>query len=106
MDIDNNVGGVAIESTRLLGQKHTGMRVSASGLLGRIARGERPNKGTRYMLGELLNHLQQVGREYYAGNVTIVDEFLQCYALDDNRPNASHEPARKEGGNHESDDSS
>ena len=84
----NDSAASLVRSDALLGPKHTGMRVSASGLLGRIARGERPNKGTRYMLGELLKHLEQVGREYYAGNVTIVDEFLQCYALDDNRPNS------------------
>ena len=72
----------------LLGPKHKGMRVSCSGLLGRIARGGRCAKGERYMLGELLKHLEQVGREYYAGNVTFVDEFLQCYCLTDHRPNS------------------
>lgn len=78
---------------KVRGKNHTGMRVSVSGLLGRIAGGERLNKGTRYMIGELLKHLEQVGREYYAGNIAIVDEFLQCYALDDNRATATRKDA-------------
>ena len=77
----------SVRSEPLLGPNHTGMRVSCSGLLGRIASGGRCAKVERYMLGELLKHLEQVGREYYAGNVKIVDEFLQCYCLDDHRPN-------------------
>ena len=67
------------------------MRVSASGLLGRIADGHKVEKGHRYMVGELLKHLQQVGLEYYTGNAGIVDEFLQCYCLDANRP--THTPS-------------
>ena len=70
-----------------LGPKHTGMRVSASGLLGRIARGDRLDSGSRFMVSEMLKHLEQMASEYYAGKVTIVDEFLQLYALDDARPN-------------------
>ena len=73
-----------------LGPKHTGMRVSASGLLGRVARGDKLDSGCRFMVAEMLKHLEQMASEYYAGKVTIVDEFLQLYALDDARPNPSH----------------
>lgn len=71
----------------LLGPKHTGMRVSAQGLLSRIADGTRIGQGQRFMVGELLKHLEMMAREFYGGNPKIVDEFLQLYALDDCRPN-------------------
>jgi hypothetical protein len=89
MQKDNamNHTGADVPRTPLLGPNHTGMRVSASGILTRIARGDRPDAGVRYMVGEMLKHLEQLGRDYYDGKPLIVDEFLQCYCLDDNRPN-------------------
>jgi hypothetical protein len=85
MDSDNNNERGTVVPL-LLGPKHKGLKVSASGLLGRIARGQRPNKGMRYMLGVLLEHLEHVGEQYYSGNVAVVDEFLQLYCLDNSRP--------------------
>lgn len=75
----------------LLGEKHEGMRVSLDGVIKQAApllesaQGNGPGYG--FMLTELLKHLHQVGERYYAGDVKVVDEFLQLYCLDDSRPN-------------------
>jgi len=91
--------GTSIELERLvtrdlLAADHKGMKVSAEGLLGRITRGKRPDKLDRYLLGEMLNHLELVGKRYYAGDVTGVDEFLQLYCLAETRP-INNKPASK-----------
>ena len=77
--------------TPILAETHRGMRVSAEGLLGRIRdgatlRGEEQESGTRYTVGELLRHLEEVGQRYYAGDIAVVDEFLQLYCLAADRP--------------------
>ena len=74
------------DSSDLLGPKHKGMRISAAGLLGRISRGGKVDKGQRYVLGVMLQHLEATARRFYAGDVKAIDEFLQLYCLDDNRP--------------------
>jgi hypothetical protein len=70
----------------ILAKKHTGMRISANGLLGRIAHGSRVEDGDRFMLGELLRHMNELGKRYYAGDAKVVDEFLQLYCCDKDRP--------------------
>lgn len=74
-----------LESVNLLAPKHEGMRVSASGLLGRIAEGRKVERGHRYMIGEMLKHLRMVADSYYSGDVAMVDRFLQLYSLDEKR---------------------
>ena len=56
---------------------HTGMCVSASGILTR----KENNKGLRFMREEMHKHLETMAKEYYAGNIEIVDQFLQLYCL-------------------------
>lgn len=73
------------ELSALLGAKHTGMKISASGILGRISAG-RYYKGLNYGCGVMLDHLQQMADRFYAGDAKAVDEFLQLYCLDDKRP--------------------
>lgn len=73
-------------SSELLAPKHKGMCISAAGLLGRISRGGKVDKGQRYVLGVMLQHLEETAKRFYAGEVKAVDEFLQLYCLDDNRP--------------------
>ena len=70
----------------LLGEKHKGLRISASGLLDRIAKGKKVDTGDRFMLGELLRHMEEIGTRYYSGDIRVVDEFLQLYCLDRKRP--------------------
>jgi len=57
--------------------EHTGFYVSASGILTRKTN----NKGDKFMRNELFKHLQTMAEQYYAGNVSIIDEFCQLYCL-------------------------
>lgn len=72
----------------LLAPKHTGMRISADGILGRIRDG-RYFRGLNYGCGVLLDHLNQMAARFYAGDIRAVDEFLQLYCLDEHRPETS-----------------
>lgn len=69
-----------------LGPKHTGMKVQAPGLIGRISDGWEVDKGQRYVAGEFLKHLEKMAKRFYAGDAKAVDEFLQLYCLDKLRP--------------------
>jgi len=83
-------GAVQVEAATLpripMGPKHTGMRISMSGLLGRLRDGGQLTGDQRYVLGELLRHLEMVAERYYSGDVVAVDEFLQLYCLAEGRP--------------------
>lgn len=68
-----------------LGDTHTGLKISASGILGRIATG-RYFDGLDFGCGEMLRHLEQMAARFYAGEVKAVDEFLQLYDLAGARP--------------------
>jgi len=69
-----------------LAKKHTQMRVDYSGLFNRIAGGCKVRQDQRYMLGEMGKHLQNMADRFYSGEITVVDEFLQLYCLDEKRP--------------------
>lgn len=86
-------GGSGVGCSALLGATHSGMKISAAGILGRIRDG-RYFKGLNYGCGVMLGHLQEMASRFYAGDVKAVDEFLQLYCLDDARPqpNAGHKP--------------
>lgn len=71
----------------LLGPKHKGMRICATGLLANARRGLKADrKGEAWTLDELSKHLVEFGRRFYEGDALVVDEFLQLYGLDINRP--------------------
>lgn len=72
-------------SDGLLGAKHTGMKISAAGILGRIRDG-RYHSGLDYGCGVMLGHLEEMAARFYAGDPKVVDEFLQLYDLADARP--------------------
>jgi hypothetical protein len=78
-----------IDIQDLLGPKHAGMRISASGVI-RNAMDAMANRegceADRFMLSELERHLRELGIRFYSGDVLVVDEFLQLYALDQTRP--------------------
>jgi hypothetical protein len=63
-----------------LAKNHTGMKISARGILMRV-RGELKGSAT-----ELLDNLSEMSTRYYAGDIAVVDEFLQLYGLDYDRP--------------------
>lgn len=71
-----------------LAETHTGMRVSASGMIKQSCSALRKSgdNGLAWQLEEMLKLLGVVGKEYYAGREDVVDEFLQLYCLDDERP--------------------
>lgn len=69
----------------LLAAKHTGTRISASGVLGRIRDG-RYYKELNFGCGEMLRHLEEMAGRFYSGDAKAVDEFLQLYDLDLKRP--------------------
>lgn len=72
-------------ASALLGAKHTGTRISATGVLGRIRDG-RYYAGLNYCCGVMLEHLEKMASRFYGGDAKAVDEFLQLYCLDDARP--------------------
>lgn len=95
--------GVGLACSALLGATHTGMKVSAAGILGRIRDG-RYHYGLKYGCGVMLDHLEQMSARFYAGDPRAVDEFLQLYCLDDARPmtpNAQVQPPSAPGANHD-----
>ncbi len=69
-----------INKSELLAEEHKGMRVDINGVL------RQKPKAMRFMLGEIIKHLEQLAKECYSGKINIVDEFLQFYCLDDKRP--------------------
>lgn len=64
----------------LLGAKHTGMRMSAPGILKRVP------GDLHWAAGEMLKHLREMAERYYNDDIKAVDEFLQLYCLDEKRP--------------------
>lgn len=71
----------------ILAPKHRGMKISANGVLGRIRDKWEVDESLRYACGEMLNHLEELGQRFYAGDIKVVDEFLQLYTLDKHRKN-------------------
>lgn len=71
-----------------LAARHYGMCISARGLLVRV--GGHLKAGAR----EMLKHLDEMATRYYAGDIAVVDEFLQLYCLDEKRPAEQKEGQR------------
>jgi len=65
---------------KLLAKKHEGMRECFSGFMRNLSR-ERCNPRARWMLEQLHGHLTEMAKRYYAGDVTVVDEFCQLYCF-------------------------
>lgn len=86
LECQENGTGRVVGSRDLLGPKRTDMKVSASGLLGRIANGWEVDENMKCVLGEMLSEMQEMADTFYAGSTIIVDQFLQKYNLDRNRP--------------------
>lgn len=56
------------------------MRISAIGILANVKNTHKP------MAEELSRNLELMAKEFYKGNISIVDDFLQLFALDEHRP--------------------
>lgn len=68
-------------SNEHLAKTHTGMRVSFAGLLKRICK-----KVDRVTRDESIANMKETADRFYKGDIQVVDEFFQIYALDNNRP--------------------
>lgn len=72
-----------LELKSKLAPDHNAMRVDYSGLLGQCARAlKRSNSGEAEMLRQLKGHLQELGQQFYGGDIAAVDEFLQLYCIE------------------------
>ena len=70
----------------ILAKDHTGFRICYSGMLkqARVALSQgRVEPSLAEMLRYLEDHLTELGRRWYAGDTSAVDEFLQLYAIED-----------------------
>lgn len=66
-------------STPVFAPDHKGFRISAEGVLTRKTN----SKADKFIRLELYGHLEILAKHYYAGNLHVVDEFLQLYCLGD-----------------------
>lgn len=65
-----------------LAPDHRGMRVDYHGLLGRSQEALRQRPELAEMVRQLHGHLTELGRRWYAGDRSVVDEFLQLYVIE------------------------
>jgi len=66
-----------------LAPDHNAVRVDYQGLLGQSRRAlGRTEPTLAEMLRQLQDHMQELGRRYYAGDAAAVDEFLQLYCVE------------------------
>ncbi len=65
----------------VLAPKHIGLRVDYTGLLKNARHGLKREPATAEMLNQLEEHLSELGRRWYDGDATVVDEFLQLYCI-------------------------
>ena len=85
----------------LLAAEHVGMTVDYTGLLGQarsaLKRGENA-PAMAEMLRQLAVHLTELGQRWYAGDASVVDEFLQLYCVEsDTRAALSAQPGAQKG---------
>ena len=64
-------------STPVFAPDYPGFRVSAKGVLTRKTN----SKADKFIRLEMYAHLEILAKHYYAGNLHVVDEFLQLYCL-------------------------
>jgi len=71
------------------------MRVCIEGLMDTLTgkRGE-ITKGDLWLAEQFTKHLKELGRRFYQGDLTVVDEFLQLYDLDQLRSKVSQNVKR------------
>ena len=75
-----------------LAPDHKGMRVNA---LRFLKKSQGP--GYSFMRQQMAEHLEELGRRFYAGDLQVVDEFLQLYCFAENdRKRAVAEQTEKE----------
>lgn len=70
-----------------LGKEHTGFMVDYSGMIRQCTDViKRKSAFQAEILRQFQKHLEELGKRFYAGDLTVVDEFLQLYCVaDDDR---------------------
>ena len=63
---------------KLLSDKQIGFRIDAGYIL------TANHTGFRAFRAKMLAHLEELAVRYYAGDITVVDEFLQLYCIGEN----------------------
>lgn len=92
-EIEPRIRALIAERDRLKkprAKDHSGMRQSLAGMLRRIAGIVRSSDceyrfGYAHALEQIETHLQELQRRFYAGDLAVVDEFLQLYDLTEGR---------------------
>lgn len=69
-------------SVQVLAENHRGMRVDYSGLFKQARNGLSRDPVLAEMLRQLQDHLQELGKRWYAGDIAVVDEILQLYCIE------------------------
>ena len=77
-------------STPVFAKEHTGMKVCGSVIY-------RDVRGGKFMRQEMHRHLCEMARRYYAGDIAVVDEFLQLYCLGEKERAEAKARAGKDG---------
>lgn len=65
-----------------LAADHKGMKVCLQGMIAQSCISVR-DTALAFMLAQLENHLTELGKRCYAGDQTVVDEFLQLYCIEE-----------------------
>ena len=78
-----------------LAKEHRGMKIHLRGATSNVGvRGGWTPKQTRFLMQGVCEHLEEVARRYYSGDIAVVDEFLQLYCFNEHRPKLESEEAQ------------
>lgn len=69
-----------------LAPDHDGLRIQYGGLMfhvGNALRQGHKEPPLAHAIGQLCQHLKELGKRYYAGDLKVVDEFLQLYCIEE-----------------------
>jgi hypothetical protein len=82
----------------VLAADHKSMRVDYTGLLRQVVNAceHAGETAQAFMVQELQRNMQELGQRYYAGDVKVVDEFLQLYCVEKEARAALAAQAQKE----------
>ena len=70
-----------------LAEEKQGMKIHLRGATSNVGiRGGWTPKQTRFLMQGVCEHLEELARRYYSGDMAVVDEFLQLYVFNEHRP--------------------
>lgn len=78
----------------VLAPDHKGMKIDfPSAVRDGIEANRESSPTTAFLLAQLETHLNQIGKRWYAGDQTVVDEFLQLYCIAEDERAAAKQAA-------------